>query len=321
MAPIPFLSRFRKKKKRNIPTASPKQVDRLFAIHRTRLDLGERPLPRIIHVETRSKCNGECDFCAAAVGKDVRSDEIMPDEIIDNLIRQLQDARYPNRLSFYNNNEPFLDDRMPGIIAKARQALPRAYLELKSNGKSLTVDKLYQVFQAGLDALYINDYRTAKQAIAKEHSPSVAKIMEELRASRRFKGHFAETHYFDRVIVSLSRIDVALGSRAGTAPNRSPLEAPQSVPCMRPFEMLTVNPGGLVMLCCEDLMYVEPMGDLNKQGLWEIWSSPEYDVVRRQLLDGDRSCKSTCAKCDYRGYTMEIFEELGVSSHQGGAMI
>ena len=62
----------------------------------------------------------------------------MPDALIQKIVSELSELDYPNRLSFYNNNEPFLDKRIYEIIALARQALPKAFLELKSNGASFS---------------------------------------------------------------------------------------------------------------------------------------------------------------------------------------
>ena len=306
-----YFSRLKKQRK---PQGVPqKTLNAVFARFHDILQEDKPPLPRIVHVETRSRCNGQCNFCAAAVTTDTRSDITMDEALIDKILKELAAVNYPNRLSFYNNNEPFLDKRMPDIIAKARQMLPRAYLELKSNGKSLTLDKFHQVFQSGLDTLYISDYRSAEDFHAKRHDPKVAKILEEISRTRRFKGHFARNHYHNRVIIALTRVDSVLGTRAGSSPNREVMDQPIQAPCLRPFEMMTVNPSGLVALCSEDLFFDQPIGNLRQQGLWEIWTSPEYAIIRRELLKGNRACKPTCAKCDYRGYTMEVIEELGLT--------
>ena len=63
-------------------------------------------------METRSKCNAFCSFCPASVTSDKRKDVYMPDELIKKIIEELSELDYPNRLSFYNNNEPFLDKRI-----------------------------------------------------------------------------------------------------------------------------------------------------------------------------------------------------------------
>ncbi len=80
-------------------------------------------LPRIIHIETRSKCNGICNFCPASSVVDNRKDIHMSTELIEKIINELGGLDYLNRISFYNNNEPFLDERIFQIIKLARDKI------------------------------------------------------------------------------------------------------------------------------------------------------------------------------------------------------
>ena len=83
------------------------------------LDRGQLPSahPLVIHLETRSLCNSRCGFCAAAITNPTRpTDVLMPDPLIQKVLTELAEIHYANRLSFYNNNEPFLDKRMFEIV-------------------------------------------------------------------------------------------------------------------------------------------------------------------------------------------------------------
>jgi len=265
-------------------------------------------VPRIVHVETRSRCNGRCEFCPAAVANDPRDDVLMPEDMIDSVIDQLAAIAYANRLSFYNNNEPFLDDRMPDIIGRARNRLPLAYLELKSNGKTLDLAKVLSVFDAGLDVLYVNDYTTDAR-----HSAPVEKLRRDLAGIRRFKGHFDSGHYCRRVIVTRRDTGTVMGSRAGTSPNRDPLPRPLTTPCCRPCEMMTISPGGDVSVCSEDFLFAIKMGNIAESGLMDLWRSQPWQDMREALLRGQRDINRTCAKCDYRGYTSEMLREYDLT--------
>ena len=76
--------------------------------------------------------------------------------------------------------------------------------------------------------------------------------------------------------------------------------------------MITINPRGKIALCSEDLLFSELMGDVNNESIKNIWMSKKYFEVRKDLLNGNRDCKSTCKKCDYRGFTMESFLDHGI---------
>lgn len=270
------------------------------------------PPPRIIHVETRSKCNGLCSFCQASATTDKREDIYMPDELIDNIIGQLSKQDYYNRLSIYNNNEPFLDDRIFDIVRLARDKLPKAYLELKSNGKILTTDKIINIFNSGLDMLYINAYSKSG-----ELDPNIQRIKDELKTIRRFKGHLEGGEYYRRIMIIARSFDDVLGSRAGSSPNKQYDAGPLKKACFRPFEMMTISPKGDVSVCSEDFHYSILMGNIKQQSLSEIWESEKFMGMREKLIKGDRSCTAACSKCDYRGFTYEMLAEHGLNKTSG----
>ena len=95
--------------------------------------------PRMIMIETRSRCNGLCSFCPANALVDTRDDNYMTIELYQKIINELSDWDYSNRISIYNNNEPFLDRRIFDFISYTREKLPKAYIELKSNGTPVTI--------------------------------------------------------------------------------------------------------------------------------------------------------------------------------------
>ena len=107
----------------------PSRAVRLYASHiKEQFSNAELPIPRIIHLETRSRCNSLCSFCLANARDDPRKDQLMPDTLIEKIFKDLASLNYTNRLSLYNNNEPTLDKRLPSIIESARTYLPGAYL-------------------------------------------------------------------------------------------------------------------------------------------------------------------------------------------------
>ena len=291
----------------------PKVVfDSAVRVYRGYLEQGRLPSehPWVIHLETRSICNSRCTFCAAAVTNPSRPpDTLMPEALIEKILTELSEIRYANRLSFYNNNEPFLDPRIVEIVTRARRRLPRAYLEVKTNGMVLTLDKILQIFDAGLDVLFINDYVSDGKPSARLQT-----LREELNQLQRFKekrvgGKFISS----RVIISTRRLDEALNTRAGTAPNKTTLREPLRTPCFRPFEMMTVNPAGFVAVCSDDVYFKTPMGNVNEQSLMDIWNSERWREMRLRLLDGQRGCyANTCRDCDNQNPKLELMQAAGV---------
>lgn len=270
--------------------------------------------PKIVHIETRSMCNGSCSFCAAAIQFNTRPDVLMKDELIDKIFAELAELNFADRLSLYCNNEPFADKRIFDIVDKARKMLPRAYIELKSNGKLLTADKIFRIFNAGLDMLYVNDYQKLDDNGELKLSPKIKKIKAEVESSRRLMGHYDGSKFQPRVEFTPRFEDEVLLTRAGSSPNAKALSQPIKQPCFRPFEMISISPNGDVALCSEDIKFDAVMGNLNEQGLMEVWNSSEYKKVREELVNGNRAVKSTCAQCDNVGFKQEPTSIPGFSA-------
>jgi radical SAM protein with 4Fe4S-binding SPASM domain len=289
-----------------------KKLEKLKKIYKNYILEKKFFLPRIVHLETRTKCSGRCSFCLAAVATDPRNDELMSMDLFLKIINDLKTINYNNRLSLYNNNEPLLDSRIFELVKISRRELPKSFIEIKTNGRSLTFDKLVELFNSGLDYLYINDYVDEESYKKKFFSKRVEELQKEIINSRRFKGK-NEDHSIERISIALRFEGEVLNSRAGTAPNRKDVLSnscqwkPKQLLCFRPFEMITINPNGYVALCSEDLLFKEVIGDVKKDTIKDIWMSDKYFLVRDNLLQGNRDCKSTCSKCDYRGFTMESF--------------
>ena len=165
------------------------------------IDLDKRDseiMPRIIHIETRSRCNGTCSFCPASAITDARSDELMQLDLFIKIINELSLIGYSNRLSIYNNNEPFLDKRINHLITIARDLLPKTYLELKTNGSLINIQKVLLAFNA-IDRLYINDYIDMSKT--KKHSKNIITLKNELEKIRRFGKNIKASNDFDRVTI------------------------------------------------------------------------------------------------------------------------
>jgi radical SAM protein with 4Fe4S-binding SPASM domain len=283
------------------------EIIKLQNIYLQHLKNGTVPLPRIIHVETRSKCNGKCSFCPASAITDDRDDSYMPVEIIKKIIDELSVLDYSNRLSFYNNNEPFLDERIFQFVEMAREKIPKAYLELKTNGIGLTIEKIIKIFNVGLDMLYINYYSDDNQ-----FNKNIQEVRRGLEKMRRFKGHLEGGQYFTRIKYYPRYINSVAGTRAGNSPNKKYIGKPLQRICLRPLEMMTINPEGNVSVCSEDFYFSINMGNIKIQNLLKIWMSHEWNDLRNKLIMCDRSCTNACSKCDYKGYTYEMVKEHGL---------
>ncbi len=243
-------------------------------------------LPATVSIETRTICNGHCSFCAASVENRTREDRSMPWPVFAKIVAELTSVNFAGRVAFFVNNEPLLDRELEKKIAHAREKLPRAFLQVSTNGLVLTPERANALFDAGLDDLTVNDY-TEHHSIRENIEATMAALSPERR--RKF-------------IVYVREREAELFNRAGSAPNKGEASAPMRAFCQMPFTQINVIHDGTVSLCCQDLNVQEMIGNAYADGLWNVWFSDRYFEIRRKLLAKDRTATDLCRVCDYRGF-------------------
>jgi radical SAM protein with 4Fe4S-binding SPASM domain len=242
----------------------------------------------LVHIETRTMCNGQCTFCAAAVQYKSRPDEEMPEALFEKIILDIAAMGYRIRISPYCNNEPLLDRRMPRFLSFARTHCPNAILELKTNGVVLKEETLHVLAAAGLDYLNINDYHT---------SPKITERLQDLCVRYPTLGRM-------RCIYTPRRSTETMGiiNRAGTNPTMPALTRPLDVFCARPFEVMTIAVDGAVSTCSTDLFFRNSYGNVREASVAELWQSAALRRLRADLLAHRRGNLAACRDCDYRGF-------------------
>lgn len=270
-----------------------------FAEQTKKRILGEDlSLFKIIHIETRTLCNGLCSFCPAAAQYNVRPDAYMSRELYFEIIRQLQVLNYTGRLSPYCNNEPLIDERIFDFLEQTRRMCPESHLELKTNGRNLSLKKLQLLIDLGLNEIFINDY-----ANTNNFSPNIKGIIEAiLKNELDFKK--------SKIVVIWRRQKDILQNRAGKSPNLPALNAPLKRFCSRAFEMMTIGTEGQIGICSSDFNFQHILGNINEMGLLEAWQGSEYQRIRQSLLQRDRSCTLACSRCDYHAYYLPDLKGL-----------
>lgn len=239
-----------------------------------------------VEMELRSLCNGTCPFCAAAVQYKSRPDRSMAEKTFYKIIDELGELEYGNRICFFINTEPLLDKRLTKFIKYSRGKCSKAKLHVMTNGKLLD-NKLGKTLMGnGVDLLEINHYSDDNMLRA-----NIKKIMEEIAPQ-----------YPKNVRLNMRKLTIQLSNRGGSNPVGRELREPLKAFCQRPFQKLMISVDGTVGLCENDFYFSHKMGNVNEEGLLDIWNSEKFNKIRQSLLKGDRSISPVCLKCDYSGY-------------------
>ena len=261
-----------------------KEIDKKIEEYNNRIKL-EYQIPKIqlIQIETHNRCNNDCNFCPVSVGNDKRIYKKMSEELFNKIINNLSKIDYRGQISLFDNNEPFLDNRINNFIKIAKEKLPNAFHYIMTNGLVLTLDK-YKEACKYLDIFLIDNYNNDG-----ELNPNTKIIYDFCLKNQE---------YLNKTIIFMRSKNEILSSRAGNAPNRQNTLKIIDYICPMPFYQFHIRPDGKISLCCNDAWGEMTLGDLSKNTIQKIWNSRKYKKIRKQILKGRENIK-ICKYCDY----------------------
>lgn len=268
--------------------------------------------PAFVDLETLASCSGRCGFCA---WPDLdRKGARLTDALIDKILCDLADipGGIPLQINPTGINEPFMDDRLPDILARIEARLPDATINLSTNGMYLTaaaIDTLASLARPGTLWVSVNA-RTARDRMALmgldfETVLNGLYRLAAARADNRLKMHVILTRvmsggqedeaFLDWARARFPAFQAALVPRGGYfgAASTGPTTPPR-IGCGRWFGLF-VNALGQVPICSMDARTAYPMGDAAAAHLLDIYNRPEARAFR--LSAAGRSERDPCRNC------------------------
>lgn len=250
---------------------------------------GDNPLNSILTIEvnTTELCNRTCVFCPR------HNPEVFPNRNLhmtrkgaSNICRNISD--YRGKISFSGFGENLLNPNFVGIVRTFRNELPEATLECNTNGDKLTSEYAKNLFDAGLDLLYINLYDGPEQM---DHFNSVMNDISEDRY--KFRMHWSQADH-----------GLILNNRSGTIDwvgiEDTDITKLKGKPCHYPFYKMFLDWNGDVLFCSNDWGREHVIGNLMQDTLHDVWFSKPMTKIRKKLIVGDRT-QSPCNKCSVDG--------------------
>jgi radical SAM protein with 4Fe4S-binding SPASM domain len=246
---------------------SVKEMYYIQAYYRSNL-FRERETFAQVEVETNSGCDRACEICPRSVARRERGD--MRLEVFELLLDQLLWMGFSGTFSPVAYNEPFLDPRLSDLMREVRRRLPRVNINIYTNGSSLTLEKIREIFDAGINGLMITQYHGNLP-----QDGGVVDILNGLPRDLRRKIRY-------RVLYD----DSPLFNRGGLVEVENPV---RKRVCYKASVDAIVDSEGNLVLCANDYYAKYIYGNIQEKYILDLWNEPSFREVRRQLRRGNFS--------------------------------
>lgn len=234
-----------------------------------------------VSIETTSRCNRRCNYCPNSDYqlRSQRPQKEMDEGIFAKIIRDLAAVKYRSKIVLGHYGEPLLDDNLERIVTLTKEKLPQSYVVINTNGDYLTPERFESLIVAGVDKFSVTNHNPNG-----EPSPPIETMKEYLEQNPSKKKYF---HLRPNIRFPSTRANLVKVPQDKARTRKY---------CINESHTLTIDVKGNVVLCSEDYLAQETMGNVRKQKIMHIWNSEEFRKVRRVKKRG-RFIKDICKEC------------------------
>lgn len=267
--------------------------------------------PRLVSVETTSRCNAECPFCPYNVR--AREKTHMSQQLFEKIIEDCTEFPLP-AIEPFLNGEPFVDPKIMDRLELIRTKLPNTKLRVYSNGYALSPKRVDELCELGIDHLYISlntlnpeKYRAIMGFKLERTLENVRYLTDPVRRSkvaRKITLRMARME--DTTLEEQQQFKAfcdAQGVRCfivGLFNYKGDIHSPLPVPkyACEHITRLDILSSGKVALCCMDQEGAYSLGDVNNHSVLEVFrgeASRRYQDMHRS---GRRTEIEPCGTCN-----------------------
>tara|TARA_X000000950_G_scaffold285690_2_gene392279 strand:- start:1068 stop:1946 length:879 start_codon:yes stop_codon:yes gene_type:complete len=272
---------------KNIPRKDKITRDRLQFLPGTRI-----PLMSVVEISNSGVCNRKCSFCPRSDPNYPEVNEFISDALHKKIFLELSELKFQGMIIYSGYVEPLLHKKIYENIAQARHYLPKAQIEIITNGDVLNKDRLRKLFEAGLSTLLISVY----------DGPTEEKEFYKLCKDT---GLSDEQYVIrNRYMPEEASFGINLSNRSGNL-NNAEYKIPEvkkalNKVCNYPAYTFFIDYNGDVQMCSHDWAKKYVIGNVNNDKIESIWLSQKYKFAREKLLSANRNFMP-CNKCDVSG--------------------
>lgn len=234
--------------------------------------------------------------------------KFMTVDVAKTLANQLKEAKWTSQLLFAGFGEPSMNPNVFEIIRVFREALPKQYMVMLSNGAGFIKEgNIKKLFDAGINTLALEDYEGGLFDRVKTESTG----MEVLRypsnkdANPHHRSNKKRLVVIDDITSATKGTHAVLNNHAGIG------LPPQKVKarCAKPFREVAVKWDGHVSICCIDWRRETRFGNICLTPIQDIWQNGVFNAARRILITGERDKIEVCSRCDHPSYRVGLLPD------------
>jgi radical SAM protein with 4Fe4S-binding SPASM domain len=179
-----------------------------------------------------------------------------------------------------------------------------------TNGTQLTMGKVRELFDAGLQALHIDIYNSK----AEKFVQVLSLHQEDYPPIVNYGRYKVWTTNHKCIVICDERRERdhstrALHNFAGDAkPAYWTGNIPRQSGCAEPLKMITIRHDGTYALCCHTWQDRQTFGNVKDLSLEDMYYNKHRIEMCRQLLNGDRYRHLSCNHCNVKSPFAHMFE-------------
>jgi radical SAM protein with 4Fe4S-binding SPASM domain len=277
----------------------------------------------LVELEPHAYCNRTCSFCPNATIDRLTVKTHLDHGLYESVLDELASIGYDKVLRFARYSEPMAHEHIYEMIALARRRLPRATIDIVTNGDFLNPPALARLREAGLSILRVSVYmRRGVPWSVEAAREEIARLGRRIQLTPTWDPSTATTVAASfpgaglPIVVFSHNFDETGYDRGQLLEQLTDRDWVRRSPCFLVFSNFTVDFNGTVMPCC-NLRSDHPkhaafaVGDLaKKQSIFDVYAGPEFTAWRRSLAAvGEKA--DPCRTCRQKALEGPELERLG----------
>jgi len=304
-------------------------LDRTTLEHDPALDQAGKPALfkrniTLVELEPHAFCNRTCSFCPNSTIDRLTVKTVLDRPLYESVLDDLSSIGYDQVLRFARYSEPMADEHIYDMVAMARQRLPKATIDIVTNGDYLDPQALIRLRESGLSVLRISVY------MRKGLAWSVAGAQDEIkRLGKRIQispacdvataSTVGATFPFKdmEILVFSHNFDEIGYDRGQLVKGLVDQDYVRRSPCFLVFSNFTVDFNGKVMPCCNlrsDHPQHQPfvLGDLSdrRHSIFDVYANRLSTEWRRSLVTAGKK-EYPCSTCKQKTLEGPALVQMG----------